>query len=228
MARRHLTPIGLLARSTDPAGGAVGDMYYNSLVNKVYAYNGSAWTLAAAQGTQGTVGAQGTQGTQGVQGTLGTTGAQGTQGTQGTVGSQGTQGTAGSTGAQGTTGATGSTVVVLAATTTNITLSGTQTVDGIALVAGDRVLVKDQTASANNGVYVVVSGGPWTRATDSSTSDLLAAEVVSVTRGTINGGSIWTTNFKGTDTLGTTAMSWYPLDTPTQVNWTPTLMLGGM
>lgn len=95
MARRHLTPIGLLARSTDPAGGAVGDMYYNSSVSKLYAYDGSSWTLAAAQGTQGA---------QGVQGTLGSQGVQGTQGIQGTLGTQGTQGTAGATGAQGTAG----------------------------------------------------------------------------------------------------------------------------
>jgi hypothetical protein len=42
---------------------------------------------------------------------------------------------------------------VRAATTANITLSGTQTVDGVALVAGDRCLVKNQTTGANNGVY---------------------------------------------------------------------------
>lgn len=69
MARRFLTPIGLLARSSDPASGSVGDMYYNSSANKLYAYNGSSWTLAAAQGVQGT------------QGTAGATGAQGTEGT---------------------------------------------------------------------------------------------------------------------------------------------------
>lgn len=52
-----------------------------------------------------------------------------------------------------------------AATTANITLSGTQTIDGVALIDGDRVLVKNQTAGANNGIYDVSSGG-WTRAID--------------------------------------------------------------
>jgi len=54
---------------------------------------------------------------------------------------------------------------VRAATTANITLSNTQTVDGVALSVGDRVLVKDQTTGSQNGIYVVASGS-WTRATD--------------------------------------------------------------
>ena len=55
---------------------------------------------------------------------------------------------------------------VRVATTGNITLSGTQTIDGVALSAGDRVLVKDQTTTTQNGVYDV-SAGAWTRSSDS-------------------------------------------------------------
>lgn len=55
------------------------------------------------------------------------------------------------------------------ATGANITLSGTQTIDDVALSVGDRVLVKIQTAAAENGIYVVASG-PWTRSTDADTS----------------------------------------------------------
>lgn len=51
---------------------------------------------------------------------------------------------------------------VRVATTANITLSGTQTVDGVALTAGNRVLVKNQTDSTKNGIYTVASGA-WTR-----------------------------------------------------------------
>ncbi|MGE4077408.1 MAG: hypothetical protein AB7F22_17770, partial [Reyranella sp.] len=47
----------------------------------------------------------------------------------------------------------------------NITLSGEQTVNGVACVSGDRVLVTAQSSSVNNGIYVV-STGPWARAAD--------------------------------------------------------------
>lgn len=96
---------------------------------------------------------------------------------------------------------------VKAATTANITLSGTQTVDGIALVAGDRVLVKDQTTASQNGIYVV-SASTWTRATDADAASEIAGGIVNVDSGTTNGGVCFTTYFKTTDTLGTAAMSW--------------------
>jgi hypothetical protein len=54
---------------------------------------------------------------------------------------------------------------VKAASTGDLTLSGTQTIDGVALIAGDRVLVKDQTDNTQNGIYVV-SATAWARATD--------------------------------------------------------------
>lgn len=97
---------------------------------------------------------------------------------------------------------------VRAATTANITLSGTQTIDGIAVVAGDRVLVKDQATASQNGIYVVASGA-WTRATDADAASEMAGAVVNVDSGTTNGGKLFDTDFKSTDTLGTTAMPWY-------------------
>jgi len=54
---------------------------------------------------------------------------------------------------------------VVAASTTNLDLDGLETLDGISCVAGDRVLVMNQTASAENGVYIV-SGSAWARASD--------------------------------------------------------------
>lgn len=51
------------------------------------------------------------------------------------------------------------------ATTANITLSGEQTINGIAVVTDDRVLVKDQTIASQNGIYVADTG-PWRRAKD--------------------------------------------------------------
>jgi hypothetical protein len=51
------------------------------------------------------------------------------------------------------------------ATTAAITLSGVQTIDGILLVDGDRVLVKDQASAVDNGIYVVAAGA-WSRSED--------------------------------------------------------------
>lgn len=54
---------------------------------------------------------------------------------------------------------------VKAVSSANMTLSGEQTINGVACVAGDRVLAKDQTATTDNGIWIV-STGAWTRATD--------------------------------------------------------------
>ena len=97
---------------------------------------------------------------------------------------------------------------VRAATTANITLSGVQTIDGITLIAGDRVLVKNQSVPANNGVYIV-DAAAWSRATDLATTGRIAGCVVKVDSGTTLGGLSYTTNLKTTDTLGTTSMVWY-------------------
>lgn len=101
---------------------------------------------------------------------------------------------------------------VLVATTANITLSGTQTIDGIAVIVGDRVLVKDQSTASENGIYVVASGA-WTRATDAdSATDLLPGSVVTVARGTVNADTIYELATDATITVGSTALQWVRLD----------------
>ncbi len=62
-------------------------------------------------------------------------------------------------------------------TTVNITLSGAQIIDGVSVIAGDRVLVMNQTLPTENGIYVCAAG-VWSRATDADTgADLLQATV---------------------------------------------------
>ena len=80
---------------------------------------------------------------------------------------------------------------VKAATTANITLSGEQTIGGISCVTGDRVLVKDQTAATENGIYVVDTGA-WSRASDMDASAEFNGAIVPVQAGgTANGGTTW-------------------------------------
>lgn len=97
---------------------------------------------------------------------------------------------------------------VRAATTGNITLSNTQTVDGVTLVAGDRVLVKNQSTAADNGIYVVVSGGAWTRATDADTdAEVTPGMFTFVEEGTTNADSGWVLTTNGSITVGSTALA---------------------
>jgi hypothetical protein len=96
---------------------------------------------------------------------------------------------------------------VRAATTGNITLSGTQTIDGVALAVGDRVLVKDQTTASQNGIYVVASGA-WSRAPDAdSNAEVTAGMYCFVTEGTTNGDTGWLLTTNDPITLGTTNLS---------------------
>lgn len=96
---------------------------------------------------------------------------------------------------------------VKAATTGNVVLNGPLNVDGISLIAGDRVLVKNQTLPEENGVYVVQSGA-WTRSTDTDTWDELTSAYVFVEEGTVNANSGWLCDVDAGGTLGTTAVSW--------------------
>lgn len=69
------------------------------------------------------------------------------------------------------------------ATTGNITLSGAQTIDGVSVAVNDRVLVRAQTNSVDNGIWIV-STGAWTRARDfDSNRDITKGTRVTVTDG---------------------------------------------
>lgn len=80
---------------------------------------------------------------------------------------------------------------VVVATTANITLSGTQTIDTIAVVAGDRVLVKNQSTPSQNGIWIVAAGA-WTRATDMDVAAEFTRGTVLVRGGATHQGDIFT------------------------------------
>lgn len=75
-------------------------------------------------------------------------------------------------------------------TTANITLSAPQTIDGIAVIAGDRVLVKNQTNNILNGLYIVAAGA-WSRALDMDQPAEVSGASIWVDTGTVNGGTGW-------------------------------------
>ena len=99
---------------------------------------------------------------------------------------------------------------VRAASTADIDLvtGGLLTVDGVALVAGDRVLVKNQANPAANGVYVA-DAGPWLRATDANTSQLLLPGfTVAVGEGNQQG--VWAFGNAVVPTLEQTGLAFVP------------------
>jgi hypothetical protein len=100
-------------------------------------------------------------------------------------------------------------LTALVATTANITLSGTQTIDGVALSADNRVLVKNQNTASQNGLYVVRTTA-WVRATDlDANTELNNGVLVYISRGTANGGKYFrlATSTEPPLTITTSALS---------------------
>lgn len=95
---------------------------------------------------------------------------------------------------------------VRAATVGPVTLSGEQSIDGTPVVAGDRVLVKDQAAAAANGIYVAAAGA-WARAADAdSDAKLNPGAIIPVEAGNANADTQWTLKTDGPVTIGATAL----------------------
>lgn len=96
---------------------------------------------------------------------------------------------------------------VRVATTANINLVGLQTIDGVALAAGDRVLVKNQNAAKDNGPYVAAVGA-WTRAKDADNNTKITPNLtVAVEVGTTQADTIWQLVTDGVIVVGTTALT---------------------
>lgn len=97
--------------------------------------------------------------------------------------------------------------VVAVTTTANIALTGLQTIDGYAVQAGDRVLVKDQTTQTQNGVYVAAAGA-WSRAVDAATGATIKGMIVASLNGTINTLTQWINTNASAITVGTTNITY--------------------
>jgi hypothetical protein len=95
---------------------------------------------------------------------------------------------------------------VIAGTTANITLSGLQTIDTVSVLTGERVLVKNQTNQAENGIYDAAAGA-WTRSPDANTWDELISALVFIVEGGQAGAAYYCPIQPG-GTLGVTAITW--------------------
>jgi hypothetical protein len=112
---------------------------------------------------------------------------------------------------------------VVAASTANIAdplAAAPSTLDGVTLAAGDRVLLKDQTSAATNGIYKIDTlgtgaNGAWTRVEDMYTDDIIQKGcVVFVVGGTVSakkGYMLTSVGTAGAHTVGTTNQTWEAL-----------------
>ena len=101
---------------------------------------------------------------------------------------------------------------VRAATTGNGTLASAyangQTIDGVSLATGDRILLKDQTDASENGIYTVNASGAPTRATDfDSDAEVTSGAFAFIEEGTVNADNGFVLSTNGSITVGTTNLA---------------------
>jgi len=114
---------------------------------------------------------------------------------------------------------------VACATLTNISLTGLQTIDGYTTLSSDRVIVKNQTTTADNGIYIA-SSGAWTRSSDANTWNELVSAIAFVEYGS-QAGSAWFCTVTPGGTLGTTPVTWSQFTTSATYNAGTGLTLTG-
>ena len=111
-------------------------------------------------------------------------------------------------------------IIAEAATTANIDLTADlqngDTLDGVTLVTGDRVLVKDQTDATANGLYIVVASGTASRDPEHDTIAELSGQMIVVNQGTSNDNKIFLCTTDSSATIGVSNIT-YSQITPANV-----------
>jgi len=111
-------------------------------------------------------------------------------------------------------------IIAEAATTANIDLTADlqngDTLDGVTLVTGDRVLVKDQSDATANGLYIVVASGTASRDPQFDTIAELSGQMIVVNQGSTNDNKIFLCTTDSDATLGSTSIT-YTIITPSNV-----------
>jgi hypothetical protein len=111
-------------------------------------------------------------------------------------------------------------IIAEAATTANISLTtdleNGDTLDGVTLVTGDRVLVKDQTDATENGLYLVVASGAASRDPEHDTIAELSGQMIVVNQGTVNDNKIFLCTTDSDATIGVSNIT-YTVITPANV-----------
>ena len=102
-------------------------------------------------------------------------------------------------------------IIAECATTANVDLSADlqngDTIDGVTLATGDRVLVKDQSTGSQNGLYTVVASGTASRDTEYDTIAELSGQMVVVNQGSTNDNTIWLCTTNSSASLGSDSIT---------------------
>jgi len=220
LKQNQLLNVVVQVLSTPPASPFAGQVYYNSVQNSLYQYNGTAWVvLDATKAVNIPVSALNSgQLTSSITGTTLNSFAAPTA----NVSMNNRNITNLADPVANTDAATKAYVLsaaqsaaagldvknaVNAATTANITLSGLQTIDGVSLTGGQRVLVKNQSNAALNGIYIANSTA-WGLANDSITGELTTGALVLSVGGSTQAGTQWYLTTPDPITVGTTNQTW--------------------
>lgn len=103
-------------------------------------------------------------------------------------------------------------VATIAAINLSADLEAGDLIDGVTLVAGDRVLVKNQGTATENGIYIAVASGAASRSTDANgtvdTGEIKPGTFTFVEEGTVNSDKGFVVSTNGTITVGSTAITW--------------------
>jgi len=118
-------------------------------------------------------------------------------------------------GLEGTSWKAAARVATTAAGTLATSFENGDTVDGVVLATGDRILVKNQADPAENGIRVVAASGAPPRATDSNAGSELVGAVVVVSEGTTNANTLWQCTTNAPITLDSTSLTFTTLVLPT-------------
>jgi hypothetical protein len=120
-------------------------------------------------------------------------------------------------------------IIAECASTANVVISSAleagDVIDGVTLVAGDRVLLKDQSTATENGLYIAVASGAASRDPEHDTIAELSGSMVVVNQGTVNDNKIFLCTTDTDATLGSTSIT-YTTITPQNVGTVTSITAG--
>ena len=120
-------------------------------------------------------------------------------------------------------------IIAECASTANVTISSAleagDTIDGITLVAGDRVLLKDQSTASENGLYTAVSSGAASRDTQFNSISELSGQMVVVNQGSANDNKIFLCTTNNTASLGSDSIT-FTVITPSNTGTVTSITAG--